>query len=118
MDAILKGRWILLVEDQPLVVLDIADALKRAGASVLSAVTLQDGLRLAENPHLSAAIVDYAMREGDTAVLCTRLTERGLPFIVYTGYDKVSDACRAGVIVAKPAAPDILLSALAQILRR
>ena len=117
MDAILKGRWILLVEDQPLVVLDIADALKRAGASVLSAVTLQEGLRLAEHQDLSAAILDFALREGDTAVLCTRLTERGIPFIVYTGYDQVNDACRAGVIVAKPAAPDILLVTLAQMLR-
>jgi CheY-like chemotaxis protein len=49
MDAILQGRWILVVEDQPLVALDIADCLTKAGAAVLTAATLQEGLPLAEH---------------------------------------------------------------------
>ena len=44
MDAILQDRWILVVEDQSLVALDISDCLTKAGASVLSAATLQEGL--------------------------------------------------------------------------
>ena len=118
MDAILKGRWILVVEDQPLVALDIADSLAKAGATVLSAATLQEGLPLAEHPQLSAAILDFGLRDGDSGVLCARLTERGIPFIVYTGYDDVADACRAGVIVPKPAIPRDSARTVAELLGR
>jgi DNA-binding response OmpR family regulator len=117
MDAILQGRWILVVEDQSLVALDIADTLTKAGATVLSATTLQAGLPLAEHPQLSAAILDFGLRDGDSGILCARLTERGIPFVVYTGYDQVHEACRAGVIVRKPALPGSLLRTVASLLK-
>jgi len=116
MDAKFKGRWILVVEDQSVVALDIADSLTKVGASVLSAATLQEGLRLAEHPQLSAAILDLALGEQDCVPLCLRLTERCIPFVIYTGYAEVPAACHAGVIVPKPAASDTLLGALAQML--
>ena len=116
MDANLKGRWILVAEDQPLVALDIADSLTKAGASVLSAVTLQEGLRLAEHPQLSAAIVDLRLGEHDSVALCIRLTERRIPFVIYSGYTEVPAECQAGVVVSKPADSDTLLGALAQML--
>ncbi len=47
MEAILQGRWILVVEDQPLVMLDIADGLTKVGAFILSAATLAQGFALA-----------------------------------------------------------------------
>jgi DNA-binding response OmpR family regulator len=118
MHEVLQGRWILVVEDQPLIALDIADCLTQSGASVLRATTLQEGLRLAEHTDLSAAILDFGMREGDTSVLCTRLAERGIPFIVYTGYDQVYDACRAGIVVRKPALPDTLVRMVAKFLEQ
>ena len=118
MDAILEGRWILVVEDQPLVALDIADSLAKAGATVLSAATLQEGLPLAEHPQLSAAILDFGLRDGDSGLLCARLTERGIPFIIYTGYDQVHEACRAGLLVQKPAPPETLLRTVAQLLEQ
>jgi hypothetical protein len=37
------------------------------------------------------------------ATEAARMTELGIPFVVYTGYDQVHEACRAGVIVRKPA---------------
>jgi CheY-like chemotaxis protein len=118
MDAKFKDRWILVVEDQPLVALAIANRFSQAGASVLSAGTLQEGLRLAEHPHLSAAILDLALGEHDCVPLCIRLSDRHIPFVIYTGYSEVPAACRAGVIVPKPATPDTLLGALAQLLAR
>jgi CheY-like chemotaxis protein len=116
MDAILQGRLILVAEDQPLVALDIADSLTKAGASVLSAATLQEGLRLAEHPQLSAAIVDIRLGEHDSVALCIRLTQRRIPFVVYSGYAEVPAECQAGVVVSKPAENDTLVGALAQML--
>jgi DNA-binding response OmpR family regulator len=116
MAAILQGRWILVVEDQPFVALDLADGLTKEGATVLTAATLQDGLLLAEHSQLSAAILDFGLRDGDSGVLCARLTERGIPFVVYTGYDQLHEACRAGVVVQKPALPGTLLKTVAKLL--
>jgi CheY-like chemotaxis protein len=116
MDAILKDCWILVLEDEPLVALDIADSLTRAGASVLRAKTLQEGMPLAEHPQLSAAILDFRLRDGDVGVLCARLTERHIPFVIYTGYAHVHGTCGAGVLVRKPALPETLIKAVAQML--
>jgi DNA-binding NtrC family response regulator len=118
MNAILKGHCILVVEDQPLVMLDIVDSLTTAGASVLSAATLEQALGLAQHPHLSAAVFDFLLLDGDSSTLCTHLTERGVPFVVYTGYDDVHDACRAGVLVQKPALPQTLVMTLSQLLKQ
>jgi CheY-like chemotaxis protein len=116
MDAKFKGRLVLVVEDQPLVAIHIGDTLAKAGASVVSAVTLQEGLRLAEHPQLSAAVLDFRLGQQDCLPLCIRLSERHIPFVIHTGYAEVPAACRAGVIVPKPATPAALLHALVQIL--
>ena len=118
MDAIFRGCWILVVEDQTLVALDIAHSFSEAGATVLRAATLKEGWRLAEHAQLSAAILDFGLSDGDSGVLCARLTERGIPFVVFTGYDEVPETCRAGVLVRKPARPETLLETVAQLLER
>src|SRR5262245_2064071 len=116
MNTSFTGRCILVVEDQPLLALEITDSLKKAGAYVLTAATLQDGLRLAEHPQLSAAILDFALGQQDCDPLCVRLSERRIPFVIYTGYPEVSVACSLGMLVQKPATPQTLLAVLAQIL--
>jgi DNA-binding NtrC family response regulator len=100
------------------VMLDIVNSLIAAGASVLRAATLRQALRLAQHPHLSAAIFDFLLLDGDTSTLCAHFTERGVPFVVYTGYGEVHDACRAGVLVQKPALPQTLLITVAQLLKQ
>jgi DNA-binding response OmpR family regulator len=116
MEMKFAGRCILVVEDQPLIVLDIGNALRKAGASLLTAANLQEGLRLAEHPQLSAAILDFGLGAQDSAPLCVLLSQRRVPYVIYTGYDEVPVECRNGVIVQKPAATDALLDALAQLL--
>ena len=48
-----------MVDDEPLVALDIAQRLQSEGGSVKTAHGLADGLRLAGHPDLSAAVLDY-----------------------------------------------------------
>src|SRR5437762_1858425 len=101
----LSGCSILVVEDEPLIALDIVENFTNAGASVFAAHNLQDGLRLAGHPDLSAAVVDFGLSDGDGSALCERLKERAVPFVLHTGYVHVEEACRSGVVVSKPAAP-------------
>lgn len=112
----LAGRSILIVEDEPLIALDIAEGFRAAGASVTTAHQLRDGLRLAGHPDLSAAILDFGFNDGQGTELCERLKQRGIPFVLHTGYQHVGDACHAGVLIPKPAAAKELVSVVARLL--
>jgi DNA-binding response OmpR family regulator len=113
----LTGHKILLVEDEPLIALDIAEGLQAAGASVLTAYTLRDGLRFVSEPDLSAAILDFGLSDGEAQALCERLDERRVPFILHTGYAKADVQCGSGVVVSKPATPQELVSTVQKLLQ-
>ena len=82
----LDGKVILVVEDEPLVALDVVKALRAAGARVLCAGYLELGLCTTEHPELSAAVIDLHLGDGSGTVICSRLRERGIPFVIHTGY--------------------------------
>ena len=112
----LSGRTILVVEDEPLVALDVAETIKRAGASVLLAHTLKDGLRLADHADLSAAVLDFGLIDGQASELCQRLNGRRVPYVLHSGYSHVGEACPGGLVVPKPATPGALIDALSKAL--
>ena len=84
--APLTGRLILLVEDEPLIALDVARALRAAGASVVGAGYVESGLYTTEHPYLSAAVIDLHLGGEDGTAVCRRLRQLGVPFVVYSGY--------------------------------
>ena len=113
----LAGCTVLVVEDEPLVALDIADAFKGAGAQVIISRTLQDALHQAATANLTAAVIDHALHDGvTTSDVCAQLKERDIPFIVYSGFSKLKGACADGKLVHKPATPEMLLAALQGVL--
>ena len=115
--AALAGCTVLVVEDEPLVALDIADAFKGAGAQVIVSRTLQDALRQAATANLTAAVIDHALHDGvTTSDVCAQLKERDIPFIVYSGFSKLEGACAEGELVHKPASPEMLLATLQGVL--
>lgn len=115
--APLSGRSVLVVEDEPLIAFDIVEGLRTAGASVLCAHNLHDGLRLAEQADLAAAVVDFLLSDGEGTALCKRLSERGVPFVLHSGYQHVSEACRLGAVVSKPATSQHLVSTIEKLLQ-
>jgi DNA-binding response OmpR family regulator len=60
---------------------------------------LRDALALADHPDLSAAILDFGLRDGDAGPVCERLNRRGIPFVLYSGYE---NAVARGVTLRKP----------------
>ena len=108
----LDGRSILIVEDEPLIVMDITQAFKGTGAELTTTNTLRHALILVEHDGLSGAILDHALGDGDSSLLCARLTERGIPFMIYSGFDRVEGACAGAPHVGKPAAPGQLVAAM------
>ena len=95
----LAGRSVLIVEDEPLIALEVHAAFNAAGASIISAADTQEALRMINAPSLSAAVVDINLGRGDCSAVCERLSRNGIPFVFYTG-----DA-RADILLKWPGAP-------------
>jgi CheY-like chemotaxis protein len=112
----LRGRSILVIEDEPLIGMNIRAALEQTGAFVTATTTVRHALILVEHDGLAAAIMDHALADGDSTELCIRLKARDIPYVSYSGYDPVKGASLDAPHVSKPATMDVLLSTLAGLL--
>jgi DNA-binding response OmpR family regulator len=82
---------------------EIAPLHHQSGAEVITTNTLRHALLLVEHDGLSAAILDHALGDGNSSLLCARLKERGIPFLIYSGYEKIEGACKGSPHISKPA---------------
>ena len=99
-NRVLAGRSILIVEDEPLIALEVHAAFSAAGASIMSAADSREALRMISLPDLSAAVVDINLGRGDDcSAVCKRLSDRSIPFVFYTG------DVRADILLKWPNAP-------------
>ena len=46
-------------------------------------------MTLVEHDGLSGAILDHSLGDGNSSLLYARLKERGIPFLIYSGLEKV-----------------------------
>ena len=114
MEAPLSGCLILIAEDEPLIAFDITQAFEDEGARVISAGTLKQALLAADDPTLSAAILDHALSDGDSSKVYERMKERNIPFITYSGYDKPKG--RAGLFMQKPESVLVLVATVRRLI--
>jgi DNA-binding response OmpR family regulator len=112
----LDGLVILVIEDEPLVALDVQQAFEDAGATVVVARTLAASLVAVEDNSISAAIVDHALGDGDSSEICERLKERSVPFVIYSGFAHLDGACADAKHVNKPASPSVLVATVTGLL--
>jgi DNA-binding response OmpR family regulator len=101
----LSGRSILLVEEEPVVALQLEEHFRRAGAKVYAASKLKDAVHLAEHPALSAAVVNLQLGSDSTRRVCGRLADLGVPFMIHTRYDasEASQKWPSAPVLCKPA---------------
>ncbi len=98
----LRGKRILLVEDEPLLAIDAAMILDDIGLQVIGpCVTLSQGLALADAETLDLAMLDVNLRGEMSYPIADILTRRGVPLIFATGYDSV-DWRGAAPLIGKP----------------
>lgn len=109
----LSGAALLVVEDEPLVALDLRQSLEGAGAYVFAATQLSHALQLAGHPDITAAVLDYRLADGDCTPICTLLSDRGIPFVFYTGYDDPRQIWPEAAHVQKPADASKIVNAVA-----
>jgi PAS domain S-box-containing protein len=80
---------ILIVEDELLIGMELADELKGAGWTVVGpAGTVEQAMKLArETPNLRAALLDINLHGRAAYPVADLLNERSVPFIFCTGYE-------------------------------
>ena len=96
----LKGRQILVVEDDFLIGYDFAQALQRLGVLVLGPVgNIDDALDLlAETLDIDGAVLDLNLGGEMSYPIADALAERSIPFVFTTGYDKENIAGRFAAV--------------------
>jgi DNA-binding NtrC family response regulator len=110
---------ILIVEDEPMLALDVEQALVDAGFAIAGvAGTLDKALAHIARGDLDAAIVDANLDGISAAPVAAALTARGLPFIIASGYspEQQPEAMRAAPFIEKPCRPEQIIEALQRIL--
>lgn len=115
----LTGAHLLAVEDDFVVLLEIATVLSDAGATVVKCTTVEQALRAIESETLAAAVLDVRLGRETIAPVARKLTELHTPFIFYTGQvtsEPMSQWPRAR-IVSKPAPAVVLVNALVELLQ-
>jgi DNA-binding response OmpR family regulator len=112
----LRGLSILVVENELLIAMDIVNALESAGANATMTNTARHAMILADHDGLAGAIMDHGLTDGDSTAVCARLKERGIPYISYSGYERVAGADPASPFISKPINMNVLMSALEDLL--
>lgn len=110
-----RGR-ILVVEDEPLVSMELADALESAGFTVLGPVaTNDDAFALVEEHGCDGAVLDVNLGRETSEPLALKLVADGVPFVTLTGYapDQLPAPFQRAPHLTKPVRTEILVVELA-----
>ena len=113
----LDGKRILVVEDEPLIALDLEAAIRDWNGIVVGpAMTLADATRLAESEILDGAILDLRLKDDVITHVIHRLRERGVACVIHSGHANSveAEAWPDIPIIGKPILPEVTLQALAK----
>lgn len=115
----LAGKRILIVEDEYFIASDLKRAFQQGGAIVVGPVgDLTNGLALAEEGELDAAVLDVNLEGATSYPIADRLADQAVPYMFLTGYDGWAlpePYCNAPRI-AKPFTVNLVLARLGGLL--
>lgn len=117
-----KTPTVLLLEDEPLILMDLEFAAEDAGCTCLIATTVQQAM-----DHLNddggppdVAVLDVSLQDGETCVPVARELERlGIPYILHSGdLDRQNETIRMleAELVSKPTSSDRVIETALRLL--
>jgi DNA-binding response OmpR family regulator len=96
----------LIVEDEPLIAMDLKFAFEDAGAGAVTAATCEQAVGALGKHEFDGAILDVNLGRGETCEhAAAELKSRGIPFVLHTGdLDRVGEFLRGlgAPILSKP----------------
>ena len=110
----LVGQVILVIQDEPLIALDLKAMLEGAGANVIWANT-RNAAQAVERRDLSAGVLDARPDFSEHRPIAQRLKQRGVPFLFYATHPPDDVTVRGTPVVLKPEWPEKIVAAVAKL---
>jgi CheY-like chemotaxis protein len=118
--APLKGKRFLVVEDEPLIALEIVAALESSGSVVKGPLgSVEEALRVIEDASFDAVLLDANLRGAPVDDIAVALTRRNIPFVFVTGYGRqaLPESFAQSPILTKPFTQEQLLQTAANLIQ-
>jgi len=111
----LKGKRIIIIEDEPLVSMELEETLASAGCEVSgTAGNLIEAKLLSAKVECDAALIDVNLAGQPVDEIASTLIKRNIPFAFVSGYGRESlpEGFREAVLLRKPFTQDELVAAV------
>ena len=120
MNRLLQGLRVLVVEDEPIIALDLAQTLSDAGAVVTGpAHRVAAAMDFLDRATPDLAVLDWRLETETTSPVAHRLTALAVPFLFHTSSRGHPEAAHPGItIIDKPTRPEQLIDALSALTRQ
>jgi DNA-binding response OmpR family regulator len=113
----ITNKHILIVEDEYLIGAMIADFLEDFGAIPVGPVpSVAEALAIIAKQPIDVAVIDWNLKGESGSSIGAALRERGIPFVISTGYGVVETAFVDAPVLNKPYGPHILANELERLL--
>jgi CheY-like chemotaxis protein len=118
----LAGLCVFVVEDEPIVALDLVSILEGAGALVLGpALNLAQAQSMCQHSEIAAAVLDLRLGSESVLPVAAQLFRRDIPILFHTGHgapENLGALWPGCEVVTKPASSDSILMTLVRLIRR
>lgn len=118
----LVDRHILIVEDEPLIALQLKALVEDVGGTVIGPVgSVRGAMELLQSEVVAAAILDVQLSDGDVTPVAEALVKREIPIVLQSGLNPPPALQRLfpGLLVhKKPVSGHFLIEQLAQLIKR
>jgi len=111
----LSGRNVLIVDDEPLIAMDLKETLEGAGANAVTAGSCAEALGLIAGNAFDAAVLDVHLHDDASYVIADELGRLGVPFVFLSGYFTIRDGYQATPFLAKPFSKDDAVAVVAKL---
>lgn len=116
----LRGRRVLLAEDEALIAMDLEMTLSDAGADIVGpCLRLDRALVAAWSMGLDAAVLDLTLGGRPSGALVDILAARGVPVVIHSGHTDPStllDRLPRSAYCPKPCRPDAIVEGVARLI--
>lgn len=120
MSATPPRKRVLVVEDNPLLAMDLEDLLQSEGVETVGpAYSLAHGLELIRNDGIDAAILDIDLGDERVWPIAEELGRRATPFVFLSamcGLNEVPEHFRGRICMSKPAERRYLVATVEELL--
>jgi DNA-binding response OmpR family regulator len=111
--GLLAGMRVLVVEDDPVIGIDVTDMIEHAAGEVIGPVTsTKEAGRVAKTATFDVAVLDINLADGEITPVLESLHARNIPILVYTGSRLPEGVARRHpnlTVLGKPVLPARLL---------